>query len=364
MEARILAVDDEDLFRQMLTAWLKEDGYDVESAANGDEAIAKIQAAPFDVILLDIKMPGVDGIGVLKYVKEHHPGVEVIMVTGYEDIRIAVECMKLGASEFLTKPIDSDGLSARVRSILRAHTAERQVEALQTEFNSMLLHDLHTPLNSIKTTLRYITNGMAGPLVEQQEQLMKYIDATAERVLSIVKDALDLTALEAGKVLLEKNPTHVGQLATRVVQWMDIVARAHKLSIRQEIEPNLPEINVDGNKIEQIVSNLLHNAITYNRDGGTVTVRVAKGTMMDELGKKEKPCIQIDVLDTGAGIAKEELPVIFDKHKQVITGKASDRKTTGLGLAICKSIAEAHRGKIWVESEVGKGSKFSVALPL
>ncbi len=120
MSARILVVDDEDLFRQLLVSWLKSENYTVESAADGEEAIKMVQSNTFDVILLDVRMPGVDGIGVLKYVKEHYRGIEVIMLTGYEDIRIAVESMKLGASEFLTKPVDSDGLSARIRSILRA----------------------------------------------------------------------------------------------------------------------------------------------------------------------------------------------------------------------------------------------------
>lgn len=364
MTARILVVDDEDLFRQMLLSWLKGDGYAVESAADGEQAIAMVQSIPFDLILLDIRMPVVDGIGVLKYVKEHYPHIEIIMLTGYEDVRIAVECMKLGASEFLTKPIDSDGLSARIRSILRARDAELKVDALQTEFNSMLLHDLHTPLNSLKTTLQYIINGMAGPLVEQQEQLMRYIDATAERVLTLVKDALDLTAFEAGKVHLDKKPTNLEQLMKRVIQWLDIVARAQKRSIRLEVEPGLPDISVDANKTEQVLSNLINNAIKYNREGGTVTVRVSRSSMVDELGKHERPCIQIDVSDTGVGITEQEVPLIFDKHKQLITGKASELKTTGLGLAICKTIVEAHRGKIWAESEVGKGSKFSVALPL
>ena len=364
MSARILVVDDEDLFRQMLISWLRGDGHSVESAADGEEAIAKVQSNPFDLILLDVRMPGVDGIGVLKYVKEHYPGIEVIMLTGYEDIRIAVECMKLGAGEFLTKPIDSDGLSARVRSILRAHEAERKVEALETEFNSMLLHDLHTPLNSMNTTLHYIINGMAGPLVEQQEQLLQYIDVTADRVLTIVKDALDLTILEAGKVHLDKKPTNIEQLLKRVIQWLEVVARVQKRSIRLEIEPGLPEISGHENKTEQMLSNLVNNAIKYNHDGGTVTVRATKNMMVDDLRKKERPCIQIDVSDTGVGIPEQELPFIFDKYKQLLTGKVSELKASGLGLAICKTIVEAHRGKIWAESQVGNGSRFSVTLPL
>lgn len=364
MSARILVVDDEDVFRQTLASWLKEDGYDVQSAADGEQAIAAVQSNPIDLILLDVRMPGVDGLGVLKYVKEHHPGIEVIMLTGYEELRIAVQCMKLGASEFLTKPIDSDGLSARVRSILRARDAEQKVESLQTEFNSMLLHDLHTPLNSMKTTLHYIINGMAGPLVEQQEQLLKYIDTTTEGVLALVKDALDLSVLEAGKLHLDKKPTNVEELLKRVVQWLQILARAQNRSIQLDIEPGLPEINVDENRTEQMLSNLVNNAIKYNRDGGTVTVRAVKNMMVDKLEKREKPCIQIDVSDTGIGIPDNELPFIFDKFKQLITGKASELKASGLGLAICRIIAEAHRGKIWAESLEGEGSKFSVSLPL
>jgi signal transduction histidine kinase len=287
--------------------------------------------------------------------------MDVMMVTGYKEVSLAVEAMKLGAGEYLTKPVDPDDLVQRIGSSLRANAAEARLREIQADFTSRLLYEIHNPLGTIKSAAGFLLKGMAGPLTEQQQEVLSHIDSVSSKMIALVSDMIDLTKFELGRVHLEKHAVNLEQLLPKVCGRLEAVAKAKKLALQVTVDQSIPTMELDAEKIEQVLGNLIDNAIKYSHEGGTIVV--AATSAKKTLNGSAKECAQIVVKDSGAGISAEELPYVFDKYKEFLTGKTSEKKTTGLGLAICRSIVEAHKGTLSVESEIGKGSTFTVVLP-
>lgn len=360
--SRILIVDDDNDFRRLTAALLEEEGFAVDQASGGSDGIDAARNRYYDLILLDVKMPGMDGIEVLKILRRDTPTTEIMMVTGYQDISLAVETLKLGAKEYLTKPVDPSDLVRRIQTILRVKQADDRVRELQANFTSRLLFELRSPLRSAKTALEFLSRGTAGGLTDQQYSILRNIALDLERMYVLLNDMIDLTKFEAGHVEIEKLPTNIDGLIPSICERMEPHIKGRKLALNVDIQPNIPTLQLDPDKIEQVVTNLIDNAIKYTEEGGSITISASSGR---EPGKTiAGDFVKISVSDTGAGIASEELPFIFEKYKEVLTGITSRQKTTGLGLAICRAIVEAHKGSMAVESTVGKGTTFSFYLPV
>ena len=358
----LLIVDDDDDFRKVITMALSDEGFEVDDSATGEDAIKAARNREYDLILLDINMPVLDGVQTLKILRQETPSTDFVMITGYQDVQLAVESIKLGAKEYLTKPIEPADLVQRVRSVLRAHTAEARVKELQAEFTSRLLHELRSPLNTVKSAIGFLTKGMAGPTTDQQQDVLTHIDNNLSKMIALLNDMIDLTQFESGRVDIEKLPTNLDEFIPPICRRIEPHAKAKKLVLNINIDQNVPTIELDQDKIEQAITNLLDNAIKYTNEGGTITVQAA--TIQKSVNKKQKEFVEITVSDSGVGIPKEELPFVFDKYKEFLTGKSSKQKTTGIGLAICRSIIEAHQGTMSVESAVDKGSSFKCYLPV
>ncbi len=372
MSARVLVVDDDLVFRQMITSWLKNKDYEVYSSEDGEQAIATVRSKPFDVVLLDIRMPEVDGVAVLKYLKEHSRSTDVIMLSGYNDLDVAVECMKLGASDFLTKPVDAGSLVARIRSVLRARDAEqakeRAVEELKqarVDFTAMLVHELRSPLGGIKESLLYIRKAdPTRPLHQDHYDLLNAAVAASEKMLDLINDILDLSKLEAGKLYLKKMSVDFRDIVEFTCKSMRIPIANKKLQLECTFMSNLPKVDVDPDMMGQVMMNFLSNSIKFTTEGGRIGISVETEEVVDEVDAETRKQLVVSVVDTGAGIAKEEIPSLFEKYKQTKVGKSSKYKGTGLGLAINKRIIEAHGGRLWVDSEVNKGTSFHFTIPV
>ncbi len=372
MGSRILVVDDEDAFRQTLTSRLKRDGHEVDSAEDGEEAIKMLQSKLFDLALLDIRMPGIDGMGVLKFVKKHSRSTDVIMLTGYGDIRLAVESMKLGASEFLTKPIDPEALTARVRSVLRAHDAEQakerakqELEQAKADFTAMLVHELRSPLWGIEESLSFIRKADPNrPLDQVHFDLLNAGIATSEKMLSLINDILDLSKLEAGKLHLAKVPVDFREIVEFTCKSMRSPIDAKRFRLERNFMSDLPKVDVDPDQMGQVMMNFVSNSIKFTAEGGRISISVDAEEVAEDIDAGTRKQLVVCVADTGVGIAKEEIPFVFEKYKQTKAGKLSKDKGIGLGLAINKRIIEAHGGKVWVDSEVNKGTSFHFTIPV
>ena len=237
---------------------------------------------------------------------------------------------------------------------------------LATSFNSMaatldsseqsrrrlfadIAHELRTPLSVIGGTVDAMLDGVYEPNPDN----LTSIKEETEVLTRLVAELRDLTLAESGHLKLEVEPTNLAELVQRRVSQAEVIAQGKNISLKTDITEGLPEIEADGRRIEQVVANLLDNALNHTPQGGTVTIAVSP----------DKNGILVSVSDTGEGIPPEHLPYIFERFYRVDDARSRKTGGAGLGLAIAKQMVELHGGRIWVESEAGKGSKFSFAMP-
>jgi two-component system, sensor histidine kinase and response regulator len=361
---QVLLADDEDPLRMTVAAWLNDEGFEVEEAADGVEAIKRTQTKDFDIALLDIKMPGANGLEVLRYIKKNSAQTEVVMMTGMSDVSMAVEAMKLGAKEYLTKPIDMDQLVPQLKGIIQARDAEDRIRRLQTEHTARLLFDLHNPIAGLRQSIGYLLKGMAGSIGDHQKELLGYMAASMDKVIGLLTDMMDLTKLEGGRVRLNKGIGNLGTSVQNATHEFRVPMQSNKIALDFHAEPDLPPLEYDSEKIDQVLQNFLSNAMDHTPPQGAIVVQVRKVAIVLEEGQQPTEHEIVSVFNSGSGISAKELPLVFDRYRDLVSGKTNKDKSTGLGLIISQRIIEAHNGKIWVESETGKGATFYFALPI
>jgi signal transduction histidine kinase len=224
---------------------------------------------------------------------------------------------------------------------------------MKSEFVAMVTHELRAPVAAIEQQLTVILNKMAGEITQKQEQLLSRAKERTKGLLDLIKDLLDLSKIEAGKMVQYKEPLHLQEVIQRVVELMKAQAENKKIDLQFSPPAQLSMIHADRNSMEGIFSNLISNAIKYTPEGGSVLVQLSE----------EGGFVKTSVSDTGIGIKREDLSRIFDKFYRVKSSETRQIVGTGLGLSIVKSIVDAHLGSISVESEEGGGTTFTVLLP-
>jgi signal transduction histidine kinase len=229
----------------------------------------------------------------------------------------------------------------------------KELDKMKSEFIAMVTHELRAPIAAVEQQLTVILNKMAGEVTEKQEQLLSRAKQRTRGLLDLIKDLLDLSKIEAGKMVQYKEPLLLQEVIQRVVDLMRAEAENKKIDLQFSAPSKISLINADRNSMEGIFTNLISNAIKYTPEGGKVWV-----TFGEEGG-----FVKATVSDTGIGIKKEDLPRIFDKFYRVKNTETRQIVGTGLGLSIVKSIVDAHLGSITVESEEGGGTAFTVSFP-
>jgi len=253
-----------------------------------------------------------------------------------------------------TAPVRNDiGETIGSVTVLQDISHLKELDKMKSDFIAMVAHELRAPIASVEQQLTVILNKMAGEVTEKQEQLLSRAKERTKGLLTLIKDLLDISKIEAGKMVQYKEPLNLRELIQRVIDLMRAEAEAKKIDLQFLTPSANPIIHADRNSMEGIFTNLISNAIKYTPEGGKVWVILAE----------EGGFAKTTVSDTGIGIKKEDLPRIFDKFYRVKTTETRQIIGTGLGLSIVKSIVDAHLGSISVESEVGKGTTFAVLLP-
>lgn len=222
------------------------------------------------------------------------------------------------------------------------------------DFTAMIAHDLRSPLNQVLGVSELMTESVFGPVTEDQKKWLGKVTETARQLVNLVNDFLDVSKLEAGRIDLTIDDVDLEKLLDASLDNFHFLAGERGVVIRKNINDSVLRIQGDRRRLEQILSNLLSNALKFTPPDGVIEVGAAS---TDAEAK-------VWIKDTGVGIASDEIGKLFEKYKQTTSGKTSEHKGTGLGLVICKMIVEAHGGKIWAESEVGKGSTFTFTLPV
>lgn len=244
-----------------------------------------------------------------------------------------------------------DGRRQYFITVMKDLTERQHLEDIRRDLISNISHEFRTPIASIKLLAETLIDGAINDADKSKEFLTK-ISVEADKLTHMTEDLRELAAIEKGSSILRKGTVDIGQLIGHVVQRLDAQARAGGLKVEVRIEEGLPSTVIDGNRIESVLMNLVHNAIKFTYPGGKISVRA----------KKEQGNILVSVGDTGCGISAEDLPRVFERFYKV--DKARVGEGSGLGLSISKHIIMAHGGRIWVESEAGVGSTFYFTIPL
>jgi signal transduction histidine kinase len=375
---KILVVEDEAGSRLTLCGILEDAGYEVTGVEKGTEALEVIKDGNFHVIITDIRLPDVGGMSILELAKEINPDVAVIMMTGYASIETAVNAVNEGAYAYFVKPINMDEMKTAIVNALRQQMLSREnkrlVDDLQrsnkllfeanrqlrtaTEAKSIFLahmsHELRTPLNAIIGFSDLLIGGIAGKINNKQRQCLEDILSSGKHLLSLINDILDLSKVEAGKIDIRPESLRLADVVDDAVTTVKpmIYNSRHELAIR--IAEGLPPVYGDRNRLKQILLNLLSNAIKFTPDGGKLSLETSR----------EGNFCKVSMVDNGVGIRREDQTSIFEPFTQLDTQPEEKKQGTGLGLPLTKQLVELLGGKIWAESEYGKGSRFTFTIPL
>jgi PAS domain S-box-containing protein len=489
--ATILIIDDEPVVVQGCRRVLEGQGYQVLEADNGRTGLELLEKTKPDLILLDLKMPVMDGLEFLERVRRIDPEQMTVVITGLGTVESAVEAMRHGAYDLLTKPFTPEQLRLTVRRALerielarrteelkvqaelssRAMAAEKgrlrtivqsmadgilvtnvdreivllnpagmrllhlteedhlgrplseipalaflfdpvarvltgpdqlylfqempaeadreaevpptvmahvtrvtaddgellgtvtvvkdvtplkELDRMKSEFVAVVAHDLKAPLAVIHQQLTVILEGIAGPINDKQQKLLGRARERAEGLGDFIKNLLDLSRIESGRLVQEIVPVDLSDLTARVVEEQVLEAKAKKQNLTFTTKSDLPPVLGDPGPLEEVVTNLVSNAVRYTPEAGTIEVALTSA------GRH----LALTVADNGLGISPQDQQRIFERFTRIKTGKTRNIAGTGLGLSIVKEIVEAHHGQITVASQVGEGSTFRVLLPI
>ncbi|NQU20956.1 MAG: response regulator [Candidatus Nealsonbacteria bacterium] len=363
MPSNILVVDDSATVRALLCRALEDDGYDVSVAASGEDALDQIAASPPDVMLLDVEMPGMDGIDVLHSLKskEQTRGISVIMVTSHDRDDKVVGALEVGATDFIPKPFSVAIVRARVRNVIRLRSRHNRVEAAseaKAEFLANMSHEIRTPMTAILgfADLLY-SEGDISKAPKHRIAAIQAIRRNGEYLHNLINDILDLSKVEAGKLEVERIRCSPAQVVVDVVSMIQADADAKGLPLQVEFAGAIPEtIHTDPNRLRQILTNVVSNAVKFTESG---SVRVVIRLVDDD---RDEPELQIDIIDTGIGMTQEQIANVFKPFCQAETYTTRKYGGTGLGLTISKHLTKLLGGEICVTSKPAEGCNFSVTV--
>ncbi|MDZ7697997.1 MAG: response regulator [Deltaproteobacteria bacterium] len=369
-DIRLLLVDDEADFRKTLVKRLKRRGIDPQEACSGEECLAELEASPMDVVVLDVKMPGMDGIETLRQIKRQYPQTEVIMLTGHATTRDGVDGIKQGAFDYLSKPIELDHLMGKIKQahdkILREEEKRREAEfrarmeqqMIATERLASLgtlaagvAHEINNPLAIIKESA-----GWMGAILNKEDLADMPRKADFRLALDKIEKGVERTRRITHQLLGTVKQTDSAAVEVDIQELVDeaadLIAKeaGHKdVEIIRNLDASVGTLWSDPYKLRQVLINLLTNAIHATPSGGKVTIS----------SEPMEHKVVIHIEDTGQGIPRENLDKIFEPFFST----KPPGEGTGLGLFVSRSIVEKLGGTLTVESQLGHGSRFTVRLP-
>lgn len=255
---------------------------------------------------------------------------------------------------------NTEGKVVGMISVLTDITKQKELDRLKKDFVTHVTHELRTPLVAVKQAVSLLVDKTAGAVNEQQEKMLQLMKRNIERLSKFINDLLDMQRIESGKLSVCQDVTDIHAVINDVVQSLLPWASNQGIELSMQSPDTIPRVYADSDRVIQILTNLTGNAIKFTRKGGKVSINVSNQKVKEEMSK----FLKISVIDNGRGIAREDLDRIFEKFEQAGNKESTDIKGSGLGLSIVKSLVEMHGGKIWVESQLGAGSKFTFSLPL
>ena len=358
----ILVVDDTPANLRLLSDMLKAHGYRPRVVPSGKLALSAARAIPPDLILLDIRMPEMDGYEVCEQLKADASLKEtpVIFLSALDEIAYKVKAFAAGGVDYITKPFQVEEVLARVgthlalrrqtRKLEESYTALKRLELMRDNLTHMVVHDMRSPLAVIGGFLSLLESYEAGNLSANGVQFIREARHSIGELLEMVTSMLDVSKLEAGRLTLHRTEFDIAEVAVEVLRRYEPIRAGRQLLLDTPAHPL--KISADAGLVSRVLQNLTANAFNYTAADGVIRIAISSD------GQEAR----IAVTDNGPGIASVYHDKIFEKFVQVEDLNA--KIGTGLGLAFCKLAVEVHGGRIGVESESGKGSTFWFTLPL
>lgn len=408
----ILIIDDDEITLEILSEILRSLGHEVVTAASGEEGLTLFREQAPDAVIVDLIMPGIGGMEVLKAVAEHSDEVPAICISGTSVIQDAVTAIQNGAWDYLIKPIQDAAIIEhtlnkaleRARLIrdnrhyreeleeeveIRTQELVMAIEALKKEIDSRkktqdelvrakeeaesankaksqflanMSHELKTPLNGVIGMAQLELSKAVKRGDDEARENLEVIKQSGQGLLSILNNLLDVSAVETGRLYLEAYAFSLREVVDQLAAVMGVQAQWKKLDLKAEVAETVPDNLVgDPGRLKQVLTNLVSNALTHTERGG-VTLRVTEADDPSQLGREPvegEVALRFDVIDTGLGVAKEKQASIFEAFAVGEHFLTKRRGGAGLGLSISKAIVDKMGGAIMVDSEEGKGSTFS-----
>jgi len=367
---KVLVVDDEPGIRSGVTRILKtfqvnypfmdEDyTYEVIEAATGEDGIDIIDREKPDIVLLDNKLPGIQGIDVLEYIRNKRYDIVVAMITSYASLDVAVKAHKFGATDFIPKPFTPQELKSSIENITKqqylkriTHQMNEEGRKIRYQFLSVLSHELKAPLNAIEGYLRMMQEKQSGDLIEDYAIPVERSLQRIQSMRNLIMDLLDFTKIRLERKEEKVEEVHLSSIASNAIVTVQPYAIQMEVSVAMNLKTDAV-IMADPTDMEIIFNNLVSNSVKYNKRGGRTEVTIDENA--DE--------VIISFSDTGIGIKEEDRENLFSEFVRIKNEKTKNITGSGLGLSIVRKVVELYNGSIAVDSVPDIGTTFTVRLP-
>lgn len=377
MQGHVLVVDDLESNRSALVRILQKEGLTTDEAVDGMDALEKVRNRRYDTVLLDVMMPRLDGLGVLAALKadREHEDIPVIMLSAFNESKAVLDCIALGADDFLQKPIDRALLKARLSSCLhRKHLQDREREhLLQMEVNNQELkrlnqlksrflavaaHDLKNPMSTVLLLVdKLLQMDERAVTPAEQKQMARRIRDSIHRMLGTVQGLMDSALYESEHVPLKKRSIDLVALVRHVMEENHLYASSKRIHLQGFLPSDPLRVEADEMRIREAIDNLVNNAIKFSPLDRSVEIAIA--TPPDA-----PAAVRVMVKDQGPGLSEEDKVTMFGAYQRLSAVPTGGETSIGIGLSIVKQMVELHGGRVWVEGEHGKGAAFFIELPM
>ncbi len=365
-ERRILVADDEKAARELLARALRSKGFQVETAVDGLDALQKLQEQSFDLLVTDLMMPRMVGLVLMQKSREIYPDLIVIVITAHATLENALQALKHGAYDYIIKPFEPEHIIPVIeRGLEKLHLRQKnaelelitrklqEVEQMKSDLLDTITHEFSTPIAIIKAYIDMFLDGNFDTSNPRHTESLRSIRSAVIRLERLVMNLLTLSLGRGINFELKKEKIFIQDIISNALSQLNEDIHKKNLNVILNIEAHLPAIEADPSKLSIAVLNLLDNAVKFNKSNGII--RISASVLKSK-------SIGVAISDTGIGIPQDKLNEVYSPFTQVDMSSTREHQGTGLGLAVAKTIIEAHKGKMTVKSKLGKGSTFIFVL--
>ena len=358
--AKILVIDDEEIVRESCVRILQGQEYQVKTADNGAMGLNTLKEFQPDLVLVDLKMPGMSGFEVLEEIYAYDATIVTVVITGFATVSSAIEAMKKGTFDFIPKPFQPDELRLVVHRglerrnlVLETIALRNEKEMLREHFAAIVSHELKSPLGAVQQNLYALADDLEEKLTTEQTEKLQRLQNRIQDLVKLINTWLRVISVDINKIKEHFEIISIIPILEHSIETVESQAVRKDITIRTDIQGELGTISGDKGSLTEAIINLLTNSVKYSQIGGEIKVAVSQTDNH----------ILIAVTDNGVGITEEDINFIFADFYRGENLPEGER-SSGVGLTITKNIIEAHDGTIDVKSEIGKGSTFTIRLPL